>query len=332
MALRTFYRGFMPVEEKDKWTPLPEEEIDGPLSNTGRSPLNIKSKCIYTADQLIKQIQENSKRKLPEFMESIVQNNGDFTMVGSGPSVENCLEQIKDRQDYGMPIVAIKGAHDWMIERGIIPDLCVMLDPQPKIKNCIKLRGQWPATHRGCKYLIASQCAPEIFDLLKHQRVYIWNALSNIGEKSILSNETLLVGGGTTTGLRAMNLGFLMGFRRFRMFGFDSCLKDKESKIKRVNGDTATKVMDIECGDHVFYANPAMAAQANEIQSMIKMFAGSIRLKSYGYGLITELLRERRRQRMNDWFVPDMELESDGDMPTSTNDIYPESAVKAERA
>lgn len=317
----------MTTVEIDKWKDMTPEEIDkaggGKQNGNGKQPLIITSKCIYTPEQIIEQIKENIKLKLVEFRQAVVLNNGDFCMVGSGPSIEDHLEAIKDCQNQGMPIIAIKGAHDWLIERGIIPDLCIMLDPQPKTLNCIKHRGQWPTSHKGCIYMIASQCAPEIFEALKGQRTVIWHALSNIGEAEILPGK-MLVGGGTTTGLRGVNLGYLMGFRRFRMFGFDSCLKDKESKIKRMTGETATKVLDVECGKRVFYCNPAMAGQANEIQSMIKMFGGDIKIKSYGYGLITELLRERRRAKVYDWYTPDLEDEFEEGIVTSTNDLYPE--------
>tara|TARA_R110002110_G_scaffold57677_3_gene164628 strand:- start:360 stop:1322 length:963 start_codon:yes stop_codon:yes gene_type:complete len=312
--------------EIDKWKDMTVEEIEkagGHEVVNGKSPLLINSKCIYTPEQLKDQIAENMKRKLVEFQQAIIPNNGDFCMIGSGPSIEHHLDAIKDCQDQGMPLIAIKGSHDWLIERGIIPDICIMLDPQPKILNCIKYAGQWPSSHKGCVYMIASQCSPEIFDALKTQRTVIWHALSNIGEAGILKGK-MLVGGGTTTGLRGVNLGYLMGFRRFRMFGFDSCLKDKESKIKRISGEKATKVVDVECGSKVFYCNPAMAGQANELQSMIKMFDGNIRLKSYGYGLITELLRERRRAKVYDWFNPDLESEFEDNLITSTNDLYPE--------
>ena len=289
--------------EIDKWKDMTVEEIEkagGHEVVNGKSPLLINSKCIYTPEQLKDQIAENMKRKLVEFQQAILPNNGDFCMIGSGPSIEHHLDAIKDCQDQGMPLIAIKGSHDWLIERGIIPDICIMLDPQPKILNCIKYAGQWPSSHKGCVYMIASQCSPEIFDALKTQRTVIWHALSNIGEAGILKGK-MLVGGGTTTGL-----------------------KDKESKIKRISGEKATKVVDVECGSKVFYCNPAMAGQANELQSMIKMFDGNIRLKSYGYGLITELLRERRRAKVYDWFNPDLESEFEDNLITSTNDLYPE--------
>jgi len=317
----------MTAVEEDKWKDMTEEEIKAmgvEKRPDGKNPLVISSKCVYKPEKIIGQIEKNIQRKdVVPFQQAVIVNNGDFVMVGSGPSVEHHLDAIRDCQIQGMPIVAIKGAHDWLIERGIIPDVCIMLDPQPKIMNCIKHRGQWPASHKGCIYMIASQCDPLIFEALKNQRVVMWHALSNIGEGKLLEGE-LLVGGGTTSGLRAFNLGFLMGFRRFRLFGFDSCLKDKESKIKRMSGETATKVIEVECGGRKFPCNPAMAGQANELQSMIKMFDGKIKMKSYGYGLITELLRERRKQNIPDWFVPDLESEFEEGIITSTNKLYPE--------
>jgi hypothetical protein len=42
--------------------------------------------------------------------------------------------------------------------------------------------------------------------------------------------------------------------------------------------------------------------------------------------LITELLRERRRAKVYDWFDPDLEAEFEDNLITSTNDLYPEEA------
>jgi hypothetical protein len=273
-------------------------------------PLQIESRCIYDNDKLIEQISgnlEKYEKVVPSFQGSYVHNDGNAVLVGCGPSIETDEMKASIRQQWasGRPIFAIKGAHDWLVqELNIIPDACVFLDPQDHMVDRLQLAGQWPATHRGCVYFIASQCSPKMFEHLNGQKIVMWHALSNVGEKNLLKGR-LMVGGGTTSGMRTFNLAYLMGFKRFHLYGFDSCNKDETSKYKRVNihtgGDHAVKVIKVNCNGKDHWCNPAMAGQANEFQDMIKMFGGDIRIKVYGDGLIASLMEERKSMGIIDW-------------------------------
>ena len=85
----------MTTVEIDKWKDMTPEEIDkaggGKQNGNGKQPLIITSKCIYTPEQIIEQIKENIKLKLVEFRQAVVLNNGDFCMVGSGPSIGKAI-------------------------------------------------------------------------------------------------------------------------------------------------------------------------------------------------------------------------------------------------
>ena len=249
----------------------------------GRKPLKIMTKCIADDETLLSHIKENSARKLPEFTPAPVGHSGHAVLVGSGPSVATQIESLREQKRKGRTIFAIKGAHDWCLENNIMPDVCIMLDPQAKIKNCIKHKQK-----QGILYLIASQCHPEVFEDLKDYPVMIWHALSKIGEEEILPGR-VLVGGGTTTGLRAINLAWSWGYRKFHLYGYDSSLTDG---AKRVNGDKPGKTIEVFCGHRKFQANPAMAAQANELQQMLQIFK-NIKLRAYGDGLVQEILKSR---------------------------------------
>jgi hypothetical protein len=273
-------------------------------------PLKIESRCIYSNEMLLEQIKNNLEKyekTIPSFQSSYVHNDGNAILVGCGPSIETPEMQDSIRKQWaaGRPIFAIKGAHDFLIqEMSIIPDACVFLDPQDHMIDRIQLAGQWPSTHRGCVYFVASQCSPKMFEHLNGKKLVMWHALSNVGEKELLKGR-MMVGGGTTSGLRAFNLAYLMGFKRFHLYGFDSCNVGENDKKKRVNihtgGDHATKVIKVQSDGKDYWCNPAMAGQANEFQDMIKMFGGDIRIKVYGDGLIASLMEERKKMGIKDW-------------------------------
>lgn len=254
---------------------------------TAKYPLRMSTKCVESNEVILENIQHALTLGLPELHPLPIAHDGNFVLVGSGPSVAGEVESIKRQKELGRPIIAIKQAHDWLLEHDIRPDMCVMLDPKERvIKRCIK------EPVKGVNYMIASQSAPAMWEHLKGQNVTVWHAWSLIGEDHYLQGK-MMVGGGTTTGLRAFNIGYLLGFRRFHIYGFDSCCPSKDGP-KRVSGDMPERIVEIWAGKRKFYCNPAMAAQANEFQRMIAMFAGNIRMKAYGDGLIQEMLKMRK--------------------------------------
>ena len=270
-------------------------------SSSGRIPLKIDTKCVATDETLLAQIEANSKRGLPEFIPYPNPHTAHIVLVGSGPSVKGQLDSILEQKKRGRLIVALKGAHDFLLENGIKPDYCVMLDPQEKIVNCVQLK------ERSITYLIASQCHPAVFEHLKDNYVILWHALSKIGEEKILEGKVLL-GGGTTTGLRTLNMVYSLGYRYAHLYGFDSCLTEEDGETyKRVNihsdkgMDKPGKIIDVWVGKRRFWANPAMAAQASEFQQAMAVLNG-MKVKVHGDGLIAEMWKHHVGKGGNGWF------------------------------
>ena len=106
----------------------------------------------------------------------------------------------------------------------------------------------------------------------------------------------LAVGGGTTSGLRAINIGYLLGFRNFVLYGYDSC--NRADGLKRFTGEHTGPAIDIWVGGpsgKKFNCNMAMAQQANEFQKLFEVM-GDITVDVKGPGLIAEIMRVRNEQ------------------------------------
>ena len=257
----------------------------GKPKNTDRVPLEIATQCVASDDKLLEQIKANVALDLPEFCPLPNAHNGTIVLVGSGPSVRGELDSIRAQKKKGNLIVALKGAHDFLLENNIKPDWCVMLDPQEKIVNCVQKHEE------GIVYLIASQCHPSVFEFLKEEYVIIWHALSGIGEQEILEKKVLL-GGGTTTGMRTLNMIYTLGYRKAHLYGFDSCVTTEDGvAYKRLNVhsdngmDKPGKIIDVWIGKNRYWANPAMAAQAQEFQQAMAVLKG-MKVNIHGDGLI----------------------------------------------
>ena len=218
------------------------------------------------------------------------EHDGVAVLVGSGPSVEGQVESIKAQRALGRPIVALKDAHDWLQDHGIVPDYAAAIDPQDNQWKCFQKK------HPDIKYFIASQCHPSLFDHLSDMQVFLWHLYIAKGQ-SIPPHGTALIAGGTTTGLRTISLLYSMGYRQFELYGYDSCLKDG---VLRRSGWQPTslneQINEIVVDGKMFYCNPAMTSQANEFQNLYIVMP-DIEIASHGDGLITSIIAARKKQK-----------------------------------
>jgi uncharacterized Rossmann fold enzyme len=247
-------------------------------------PLSIGSKCVMSDTELFRHIGLAMERSLPE-IGLHHEHDGVAVLVASGPSVEGQLDSIKKARDAGHPIIALKDAHDWLIERGVIPDYAVAIDPQEHRWNCFKLK------HPQVKYFIASQCHPAMFEHLKGHEVYLWHLYVKKGQT--IPPGRNLIAGGSTTGMRSITLFYTMGFRKFELYGYDSCLKDG---VLRVNGDKSSEavVVTVVVDGKLFQCNPAMAAQAQEFEKVFD-YMQDAQVVAHGEGLIAAILEARTK-------------------------------------
>lgn len=248
-------------------------------------PLNVGSTCIYEDTVLREHIRHALSLGLP-VCDLYPPHEGVAVLVASGPSVAGQLESIRRQRDRGRPLIAVKDAHDWLIEHGVIPEYAVAIDPRVGRWNCFRRK------HADVKYLIASQCHADMFAHLHGHQVWLWHLF--ISEpKTVLPPEAWMIGGGATTGLRAINLFYTMGFRRFELYGYDSCLQDG---VLRVNGDKPKEArpVPVKMGTRTFWCNPAMAHQAQTFQPLFDVMPDML-IQSYGDGLITAILKEREK-------------------------------------
>ena len=249
-------------------------------------------------------------RGLPEFSPTPCIHDGTFVIVGSGPSLPNMIDAIREEKRQKHPICAIKGAHDFLIDHGITPDLFVSVEPRER-----------PLKHmsdRTC-YMLASRCPPSLFDQLKGKNVLVWHSWSSHNNTppdpetdKVLRWEDFNplpecevwrgrfgVGGASTSGLRAVNLAYLMGFRKMHMYGMDSCLA-ADKYTKRFSGENIgdSKVIDVIVDGKRFFCNGALSSQAMEFQQVAGMFK-DMEFTVYGGGLLAAIMEARDRRGLS---------------------------------
>lgn len=273
---------------------------------TNLQPLKIRAKCVADFDTIREHVAYCSTLGLEYFTPTKTPHNLEAVLVGSAPSVRTQVQKLKSmRKNPKYIFFGIKGGHDFLVENKIQPHFGLAVDPLEKIH-----RENFLKDAKDCKYFIASQCHPTLFDSLieRGKKIIIWHlATTNLGEWTREEGSPVyrhyLIPGGSTSGLRAMVLAFAMGFRRFHLFGYDSCLS---GTLRKVNGeeyhdkkaDGSDKAVSMVVGGKKFIADPAMASQANEFQELLKSMYRTddpFVVKGYGEGLIQHIIKERYR-------------------------------------
>ena len=254
-------------------------------------PLKITGQCVADDETLFSQMDAAIARGYKQIRQAELPKTGSIVLVASGPSVKGQTELIRKMQIAGSPVVAIKGAHDYLIDQGVIPDYALAIDPQ---EHRI-------AFHKPCqavKYMIASQCHPAMFDNLAGFDVTLWHPYVMKGQDR--PKNAMLIGGGTTSGLRAISLFYVLGWRDFQLFGFDSC---NDGETLRVNGDglkTGDSLLEVRIDPEgePFFCNASMALQAEHFQTYYDYLPDAT-FAGHGHGLIQAII-EQRSKNMDD--------------------------------
>lgn len=250
-------------------------------------PLNVVGSCVMNDEVLFTHMDSAILRGLPEVKEQNAAREGVIVLVGSGPSVDGQLEILREMKAKGTPIVGIKDAHDWLIKNGIVPDYALAIDPQEERSHIF-------TPHELVHYMIASQCHAAMFDRLAGYQVTVWHPYITKGQKR--PPDRIVIGGGTTSGLRAISLFYVLGWRHFALFGFDSCLR--EGKL-RVNGDgpkDGHQLVEVRPGNGKTYVcNASMALQAQDFQTYYD-YLPDVNFYAFGDGLIQDIIRQRDEQ------------------------------------
>jgi hypothetical protein len=145
-------------------------------------------------------------------------------------------------------LFTVSGAHDFLIEKGVIPRGHIECDPRSHKAAFLR-----KPDHR-VSYMIASCCAPETFDALSGQDVNLWHSgQSDAEDREIarLGGEVIVVGG-TTVSSRALSLGSMIGYRDFDIWGMDCSYGDSQHAGWHPNPAKAPDLTDVSLEGVVF--------------------------------------------------------------------------------
>ncbi len=254
-------------------------------------PLKVNVAQYGLPEGIVENIKHSLSLGLPELQLGVLKHDGTFVLCASGPSIENHLEEIRKDKEDGKTLCAVKGAYDFLRGHGITPDLYLSVEPRYKpVRD----------PSEDSAFLLSSRCNKQLFEDLKSHRIYLWHSWSHEDGMEFLKGKAC-IGGGTTSGLRAVNVAYLLGFRKFKWYGMDSSLGLKGEK--RVGQETLSphvKTIEVQVEEDgpIFVTNMAMAAQAEEVQTLYSVMP-DITVDVVGTGLIPAIWEKRKQMGLH---------------------------------
>ena len=189
-----------------------------------------------------------------------------------GPSLQDTWQMALDEKRFieNSDIVSVSGAHDFLIQKGLIPKYHIECDPRRHKGDMIGSR------HPKVEYLMASVCHPKVVKKVKGKNLTLWHM--NEGDPSLqildLEPNSILVPGGGSVGLRAIALLYILGYRRFLIHGMDCSYRDGETHAGKHTGKKAQTV-EVRCTDgRKFITAPVLISYKRYFDDIRRSFVG----------------------------------------------------------
>lgn len=232
--------------------------------------------CNTPEDRRLQNIAANTLRGVKRFRTQPARP-GHACIVGGGPSLAGTLDDLRRRQQMGQEIWATNNTFRYLTEHGIRPDCHVLLDARTDNREFI-------VPTKGVRYYLSVQCDPSLYDFLPGYDVTLYD----------MSDE----GTGTTVGLKALYLAGFSGFRKFHLYGMDSCyLGDSHHAYRQALNDRENR-LEFTVEGRTFQCAAWMAIQAEEFQQIALSFAEQdCVITVAGDGLIAAIARAMTHQR-----------------------------------
>ncbi len=207
-------------------------------------------------------------------------------VLAGGPSLQDTIRWVK-----GGYIATMNGSLGYVKSRGFGNVSCAVLDPRPHMADEVE-------AHDDVTYFLASMVHPRLWEklLAKHCQIVLWHAGPEGFYQHLLDDEEapVIVRGGSTMGLRWIDLGGVLGFRKFHLHGFDSSFEPTGSSYRTHAyshpADRASNVVSVVDG---FPTSMNFLQQAKDFFDRYpKWVEAGIDLTVHGWGLLQHLIKE----------------------------------------
>lgn len=250
-------------------------------------PLHLVAEICATPEAIRANIAETLGKSYTRFNEYIESRSGVVSVCGFGPSLARTYKQLEG------DVVACNGAHDWLIERGVIPTFGMFYDADPIIADFI-------TPHPEVTYLIASRCHPKVFEKVRGYKVVVWHVEGDKCLHDMLAERRCdepMVRGGSGAVVRSIVLMHAIGYREIHIHGGDSSYEGefthvKKSLVEEKFLEVCTKTPEGEIARR-FKTTPQLALQVEDWKMLAPPMSQHLetRFVVHGDGLLPHIAR-----------------------------------------
>lgn len=227
-------------------------------------PLTLLPGCNTQPEVIRSQMRHNIERDLP-WLQVCPAIDQTIAIVAGGPSLNDHWPKIGGCD----AVLSTNNTYAFLTERGIVPDHWMLLDARRE--NIEFLRDARPET----QHYLAAQCHPDIYDALEGYKLTLYlTTLPDTLEitKHINKTKVQLAGVVGTVGIKAMSLAFALGYRKFKLFGYDSSYADTHHAYPQALND-ASKTIEVYVEGKRYVTTPSFAHQAQDFAGWAKEMA-----------------------------------------------------------
>lgn len=257
------------------------------------SNLKIQTKNSIPDESIQRNILEN-QAQIKNWVSTCDMHDEEIVVVSAGPSL--IAEDLLDEVRAGRKIVAVKHALDRLKESNIKPWACILLDPRPHVYDFVEN----PDT--SVLWFVASQVVPKAVKKLLDAGCTVWgyHAAVNANEKDLIEKQYEgVVHGGSATATRGLYLLEKLGFRNFRLYGYDLSFQDKPD-LSTKDDIGQPKYFEVCIGVNevhyqtkaTFWSDGQLLAQREEMQDILTRMPW--KLRAFGKGIIPFMVDARR--------------------------------------
>ena len=292
---------------------LPFSDLQVKVQNPGASMplvLPVQVVCNQPEEVINDNIRTNA-RAVGNWLASQTAHGGTAILCGSGPSLGESLNEIRERVAAGGVVFALNAAARFLAEAGIEPDYQVILDAQRETADLVG-----PAK----AHLFASQAHPDTF--ARAPGAVLWH-LQVEGIDELLPDYPkpfALIGAASSVGTTALVVAFALGFRSMHCYGYDSSNRGEDSHVRHQPMNDGEPMCSVAFGGKHYRCSLTMKMQAERFPEVARLLErDGCKVAVHGYGLLPDIwnaapenLSEREKyQRL--WTMPNYRAVAPGE-------------------
>ena len=300
---------------------------DKKLEDLPKSLLNVPI-IVHPRDCVPKDfIRDNIKSNLKlidKWLGKFPMHKGNVILVSGGPYLNINKLKTHIRNNPTSKIVCVKHSYRTLVDNGILPWACIVLDPRPitgMSTHGVIRKDLFKKIEKKTKFFVASMTDPSVTKYLikKGADIHGWHAFTEslrdpAEQKKTIKNNSVtlnpdigipqgatLITGGTCAAMRALGIMHTMGFRFFDLFGFDCNMEEPtEEQKKETTGaedeEPKPKYFQVGVDSIQYWTTGELLAMAQDCEKTFNEPVMEMDLNFYGEDTLVAALWGKKHQ------------------------------------